>query len=86
VRTPTIHLNGDRQESLLEESVNALGALRDARAALCNITVNGRNFYPQGPDATNQALKDFRAMLGRFDLVVEEVERYADAVADGGAK
>lgn len=86
MRTPTIHLNGDSQKNLLSEATDAMHAINDARAALCRITINGRNFYPQGPGALEDAADQFAALLQRFDAIREEVEQYAIAVSDGGHK
>lgn len=84
--TPTIHLNGDTQEWLLDRATDALHSLRTARDEMLKLGPNGRNFYPQGAGVVQDAIKEFNAMIDRFDTVYDEIERYATAVADGGFK
>jgi len=84
MKIPTIHLNGNSKESLLEEATEALSALDAAEKALHNITIHGRNFYPQGPDAINAALAEYRDLLARFEAIKEEVLAYAVAIDNGG--
>lgn len=83
---PTIHSNGDSQKNLLTEATDALRDLRKSRETILKITVNGRNFYPQGPGVINEATNRFREMVSRFDSVITEIEEYAMAVSDGGFK
>ena len=70
----------------MEEAKGSLNALRAAREALFNITVNGRNFYPQGPNAIQTATEEFNRMMVRFDSVFNEVTAYAEAIYKGGHK
>ena len=55
MKKPTIHLNGSSAKSLREEYLNAYYALNQAIDAIHKIDVNGRDYYPQGPDAATQA-------------------------------
>ena len=55
---PTIHLNGTSGDDLRREYHNAYKAIGDAIDALVAATHNGRDFYPQGPDAYSQARKE----------------------------
>jgi hypothetical protein len=57
---PTIHLNGTGAITLRDEYAAAYDALTKAREAFASTTCNGRDFYPQGPDAYYQA-RDERA-------------------------
>ena len=84
MKIPTINSNGDSQKNLLEEGQLALSALAQARDALTNITVNGRNFYPQGDGVAQQAVEEFLNLLTRFDAIKKEVHDYPLAVSDGG--
>ena len=78
-------MNGDSQKNLLDEARNAMDALQDASDALFKITVNGRNFYPQGENATSEAKEEFRDMMRRFERIQSEVEKYAISIYEGGA-
>ena len=57
---PVIHLNGTSRETLVSEYQAALDAVREARAALARVTVNGRDYYPIGPNALDAAIAEHR--------------------------
>lgn len=61
MQLPTIHLNGDRPETLLTQYRNAYEKLGDALKALQEVETNGRNFYPQGNDAVTTAREEHNA-------------------------
>jgi hypothetical protein len=48
---PTIHLNGTGKETLLEELATALDGIATALHTVSQMTVHGRDYYPQGPQA-----------------------------------
>jgi hypothetical protein len=48
---PTIHLNGTSFTDLRDGYAAAYDAIDKAIDALANAESNGRDFYPQGPDA-----------------------------------
>jgi hypothetical protein len=52
---PTIHLNGTGFTTLRDEYAAAYDAIGKAVDALASTTCNGRDFYPQGPDAYYKA-------------------------------
>jgi hypothetical protein len=52
---PTVHLNGTNGEALRSEYEKAYYAIQAAIDALSDATLNGRDFYPQGPDAFYEA-------------------------------
>lgn len=52
---PTIHLNGTGATTLYKEYRAAYRAIDKAIDALCDTTLNGRDFYPQGADAFYRA-------------------------------
>lgn len=55
---PTIHLNGTSFTDLRDGYAAAYDAIEKAMEALGNAELNGRDFYPQGPDAYYQARKE----------------------------
>lgn len=79
---PTIHLNGTSAESLYEDLANALGAMRDALRALDKVSPNARDYYPQGPHAINEALREHDERVRRIRSVMRELESLAEHVAD----
>lgn len=54
---PLVHMNGTHPRDLFREYDNAYWKVREAFDALQTVTVNGRDYYPLGPDAINKALK-----------------------------
>lgn len=83
MRLPTIHLNGTSLEYLDEEAVAAAGALRGALAALEGMTVNSRDYYPQGPDAYAEAAREHRERIERVRGVLAEVYALLDHLDEG---
>jgi hypothetical protein len=57
---PTIHGNGTSPEQLMANYKAAAEAIRAAQAALQDCSPNGRDYYPQGPDAISKAVEEFR--------------------------
>ena len=55
---PTIHLNGTSFMDLRDGYAAAYDAIEKAMEALGNAELNGRDFYPQGPDAYYEARKE----------------------------
>ena len=71
---PTIHLNGTGKTTLLEELVAALTALNNAHDALCRVTVHGRDYYPQGPSAASQAIREHGMRRAAIEQVIEDLK------------
>ena len=70
---PTIHLNGSNAASLRDEYLNACHALDDAILAIQKIDVNGRDYYPQGPDAATTARNEHFARIQSVTKVKDEL-------------
>ena len=75
---PTIHINGTGAETLRAEYQALFEALAVAEARLLAATCNGRDFYPQGPDAYYVARFERSEMLAKL----REVMDYANAWRD----
>lgn len=56
---PTIHLNGTSKDELLNQLEAVVSALEAALAALNAAAPNGRDYYPQGPEALTDAQAAF---------------------------
>jgi hypothetical protein len=78
---PTIHLNGTSRESLVSDLLDALQALEAAERALQHTYPNGRDYYPQGPGAITEALRQHTAGMGRLHEVRRELSAIAEAIA-----
>ncbi len=73
MQLPTIHLNGDSRETLIEGYCNASNAIEEAYQALKQTSPNGRNFYPQGPEAMAKAEEEHMGRLRRLDAIKIEL-------------
>lgn len=85
MRLPTIHLNGTSRQYLHEEALASAFALRAAVASLEAMTVNARDYYPQGPDAYAEAAREHRERIERVRQVLAEVYALVDHL-DGEEK
>ena len=79
---PTIHLNGTSRESLTKEYQTATDALRAAINALAAITINGRDYYPQGDAAFQVAVNRRAEMLNTLCNLRTEVEAVVETLID----
>jgi polysaccharide pyruvyl transferase WcaK-like protein len=78
---PTIHMNGTSQQELLDQICMALSAIRDAEQAMRAVTPNGRDYYPQGPDAIQEALRQHANRLHNLRAVHDELEQIGETIA-----
>ena len=79
---PTIHLNGTSKESLLEDIEKAYAAIGEAQQALAQMTPNGRDYYPQGPDAIYKALEEHRQRQQKLEDVRKELQDIAEHITE----
>lgn len=76
MKIPTIHLNGTGAERLLGETTAARVALRRALENLQDMTVNGRDYYVQGDEACNEAIREHRARMVKVQEVLADLTEY----------
>jgi len=76
---PTIHLNGTGFTTLRDEYAAAYDAIDKAIDALVKAELNGRDFYPQGPDAFYKARDERQAALDKL----REAHQYAGEMLAG---
>lgn len=79
---PTIHINGTAPANLYVANIEALRKVKDAAEALEAAAPNGRDFYPQGPAAINEALRQHRARLALLQSVASELEAICEHIID----
>lgn len=79
---PTVHLNGTSGTTLVEEYQGAYEAIDRAIDALAATTCNGRDFYPQGPDAYHQAREERQQALQKLREAQEYVELIWAGISD----
>lgn len=73
---PTVHLNGTGRDTLIQEYREAYRKLIAFRDAFAATTCNGRDFYPQGPDAYTQARRQRDRELERIHDLMEYIEAH----------
>lgn len=81
MKFPTIHLNGTSREQLEGCYTVAYYGVCDALHALEQIELNGRDYYPQGPEAFSEALREhtercvaLRAVRDQLSEIVEHLQ------------
>jgi hypothetical protein len=79
---PTIHMNGTSARALLEGYCNAISAIHDALDALARTAPNGRDYYPQGPDACATADREHDDRKRALMKVLNELQVLAEHVAE----
>lgn len=79
---PTIHLNGTSKDELLRQLLDAGDALTTAIRALTQCTPNGRDYYPQGPEAFTLAHDEHYRRMDRLQDVLAELSEMAEKVSD----
>ena len=86
--TPTIHLNGTSARDLAEVYSNAARAVDEAIDAIAQASPNGRDYYPQGPDAMAKAVDEHSARLEALRQIRTELEELCvycvDNTREGG--
>lgn len=76
---PTIHLNGTGFTTLRDEYAAAYDAIDKAIDALVKAELNGRDYYPQGPDAYYKARDERQVALDKL----REAHQYAGEMLAG---
>jgi hypothetical protein len=84
MQLPTIHLNGTSKAELIEQLCEASQAIDLAYSALKQAAPNGRDYYPQGPEAYTAARAQHEDRLRRLDAVKAEIDELAMAISDLG--
>ena len=79
--TPTIHLNGTPRSELCAQLEEAASAVRLAIEAVQRACPNGRDYYTQGPNATQEALRQHANRLHHLTAVQRELEEIWEGIA-----
>jgi hypothetical protein len=77
--TPTIHLNGTSAKELAEQFANAYSALGEAIRAVNQAAPNGRDYYPQGQSAINEAMAEHRTRIETLNRLRQDMLTLAEA-------
>jgi len=81
---PTVHLNGTAKENLLSELHAAFIAVQAAIDQLRQVTVHGRDYYPQGVHAFPQARAEMDARLRSLEKTRDDLMVMHAGIRDQG--
>jgi hypothetical protein len=84
MRKPTIHLNGTSREALESALEDANVAIGYAIEALAKAAPNGRDYYPQGDNAFNQARNEHVARIAKLTDVLADIQALYEHVVTVG--
>jgi len=79
---PTVHLNGTSFTNLRDGYAAAYDAIDKAMDALANAESNGRDFYPQGPDAFHRHRQERQAAFDNLRFAHKYVEEVLIGICD----
>jgi hypothetical protein len=79
---PTIHLNGTGKNALERDYRNARAKVMDALRAFEAIEFNGRDYYPQGPEAFTQAKLERDFLARKLKDINEYLEAHLEHISD----
>jgi len=82
IALPTIHMNGTGAKSLREQYRAVRLSAKATADALADATCNARDFYPQGPEAFQQAQADRREMFRLLQLVEDYAAQWEARAAE----
>ena len=77
--TPIVHLNGTSKEALLEQRKDVYMALRAVEKALCQMSPNGRDYYPE-PGKMDKARAQHERRMGMVNTLIDEMVTEANAI------
>ena len=73
MKTPTVHLNGTSRQALLDGYSEAHRLLEEARKAMAETAPNGRDYYPQGPDAIRLATIEHGERMAKIEALMDDL-------------
>ena len=83
---PTVHLNGTSKSELRDQLSGVTQALDSTLQALMRAAPNGRDYYPQGPDALDAALAEHKGRVQMLRALMNEVVEIATKVEEQDAQ
>ena len=78
---PTVHLNGTSKQALCDQLGNTIDAIHVAGNMLAAAYPNGRDYYPQGSNAINEAMTQHDARMNKLRDVANELQQILEAIA-----
>ena len=84
MQLPTIHMNGTSAQALYNGYRAAGSAVRKAIEALEETAPNARDYYLEGEDAFDRAVKEHAARVHALREVLKQTSMLAEGVAKQG--
>jgi hypothetical protein len=78
---PSVHLNGTSRDELQRECRKACEAVVKAMQALGEMAPDGRDYYPQGPNAFHSAAAEWRTRYNAMEKIHSEILEIWTAIA-----
>ena len=82
ITPPIIHLNGTNGNDLMQKYDDAADWLCEFIKAWNEITCNGRDYYPKGPEYMDAALKHRAEMCQKINDVREYIDLHRIVIHD----
>lgn len=82
IALPTIHMNGTSKRMLLEGYDDAQFAIKNAQEVISKIEFNARDYYPQGPGAWTQAVKERTEILRKLEEARDYLLKHIEHIYD----
>jgi hypothetical protein len=83
---PTIHLNGTSAQALCDQADRVYDAAQALIEALAAAAPNGRDYYPQGPEATGLAITEHTARIAAVLQIQRDMQAVVQLAIERGAR
>jgi hypothetical protein len=83
---PTVHMNGTNKDELIDQLCTAGSAIQNAMKAMEAACPNGRDYYPQGDSAIQEALRQHANRLHNLKAAYVDLQEIADAIDAQGRR
>ncbi len=72
---PTVHLNGTSKQALLDQQIDAINALRAAKAAIMFAAPHSRDYYVKadGANAYSRAVAEHSLRIRAIDHIINDL-------------
>ena len=79
---PIVHLNGTSKQDLLDARYRAIDALEAAGCTLAQAAPNGRDYYPDGPEAVERATAQHHERMKALKSIIDALHEECRAIED----
>ena len=79
---PTVHLNGTSAQALFDGYREAGHAVRAAIEAVCLVYPHGRDYYVQGTEQVQAAVREHEARAAALRAILKDIDELIEHVLD----